>query len=190
MNSLMTNEQFYEFAREYKFSIALTHAFRNNLNEGRLFIPLAIDFIGFDLLSHKSSQQKIQILKTFAVILNRSLREEDKVYKCGANRFFILLTNAEGTSISTTIEKIINRIKRLIGSSELLTKFNLSCCLADDHLAMMEKFEELLIPQQQILTANNMQQLIDAVYTSTCHQQQQMFRRLRDVELLAIAHVA
>jgi len=190
MNSLMTNEQFYGFAKEYEFSIALTNSFRNNLNEGRIFIPLVIDLIGFDSISHKSTQQKIQVLKKFAAILNFSIRAEDQVYKCGVNRFFILLANTEGTSISTTIEKIVNRIDSSIAASDLLTQLNISCRLGHDHIAMMDKFEGLLLPQEQILSSNNIQKLIDAVYTSTCKKQQQVFRRLRDIELLAIAHVA
>jgi len=186
----MTNEQFYGFAKEYKFSIALTNTFRNNLNEGRIFIPLVLDLIGIDSSSIKTTKQKIQLLKEFATIMNHSIRDEDKVYKCGDNRFFILLANTEGTSISSTISKIVNRIDRSITSSDLLRKFNIHCQLGHDHIAMMDKFEQLLMPQQQILSSNNIKQLIDAVYTSTCNQQQQVFRRLRDVELLAIAHVA
>ena len=55
---------------------------------------------------------------------------------------------------------------------------------------MMDKFEQLLIPQHQILSSNNIKQLIDAVYTSTCNEQKLVFRRLRDIKLLAIEHVA
>jgi len=159
MNSVMTNEQFYEFAKEYKFSIALTNAFQNNLNEGRVFIPLILDLIGFDSSSIKTSKQKIQVLKKFADIMNHSIRDEDKVYKCGDHRFFILLANTEGTSISATISKIVNRVERSIMSSDLLKKFNISCQLGHDHISMMDKFEQLLIVlnvrlRQQIYSKN------------------------------------
>jgi GGDEF domain-containing protein len=149
-----------------------------------------IDLIGLDSISHQNTQQKVEVLKKFSAILNHSIRAEDQVYKCGNNRFYILLANTEGSSISTTIEKVVNRIDHSITASDLLTKLNISCCLGDDHIAMMDKFEALLLPQQQILSSNNIQQLIDSLYTSTCKQQQQVFRRFRDIELLAIAHVA